>query len=84
MKKENITKPEESANFEAALSRLDEIVSSLENGSSGLEDSLRLFEEGVGLIRACSDKLEQAEQRVKILVSSKSGEYNEQDFTKTE
>lgn len=75
---------DETADFETALSRLDEIVSALENGSSRLEDSLRLFEEGVGLIRVCSDKLEQAEQKVKILVNNGNGSYNEQDFTKAE
>jgi len=84
MEKEINVGVNESTDFETALSRLDEIVASLENGSARLEDSLRLFEEGVGIIRICNGKLEQAEQKVKILVSNKSGEYDEQNFTKTE
>ena len=84
MNKETKKELDTAADFETALVRLDEIVSALENGSSRLEDSLRLFEEGVGLIRVCSDKLEQAEQKVKILVSNGNGSYNEQDFAKTE
>lgn len=84
MEKEINVEVNENTDFETALSRLDEIVASLENGSARLEDSLRLFEEGVGIIRICNGKLEQAEQKVKILVSNKSGEYDEQNFTKTE
>ena len=75
---------ESAADFETALTRLDEIVSALENGSSRLEESLALFEEGVTLIRACNERLEQAEQKVKILVNNGNGSYDERDFSKTE
>ena len=75
---------ENTIDFENAIKRLEEIVSSLENGNSQLEASLALFEEGVGLIRACNTKLEQAEQKVKILINNGNGSYNEQDFEKTE
>ena len=85
MKKDaNNLNDETQIDFETALIRLDEIVSALENGNSKLESSLLLFEEGVGLIRACNEKLEQAEQKVKILVNNGNGSYDEQDFTKTE
>jgi exodeoxyribonuclease VII small subunit len=50
--------------FEQALSRLDEIVRHLESGDMLLSDSLALYEEGTGLIKACSKMLDQAEQKV--------------------
>lgn len=53
--------------FEAAMERLDEITQLLESGAEGLDDSLKLYEEGVALIRLCSERLEKAEQSVKIL-----------------
>lgn len=74
----------EQIDFEAALARLEEIVAALENGSSPLERSLKLFEEGIGLIRACNTRLDEAEQKVKILISNGDGTYNEKLFAKTE
>ena len=53
--------------FEEALSRLEEIVRALENGQSKLEDSLALYEEGIRLSRACNEKLDFAEQKIKVL-----------------
>lgn len=50
--------------FEAAVSRLDEIVKHLENGDMPLSESLAMFEEGAKLIADCSKLLEEAEQRV--------------------
>ena len=53
--------------FEEALSRLEEIVRALESGQSKLEDSLALYEEGIRLSRACTEKLDGAEQKIKML-----------------
>ena len=53
--------------FEEAMARLEEILRALESGSEGLDSSLKLYEEGISLIRTCSEKLESAEQSVKIL-----------------
>lgn len=50
--------------FEQSLSRLDEIVRHLEKGDLPLNDSLSLYEEGTGLIKACSKMLDDAEQKV--------------------
>jgi len=50
--------------FEEALARLETIVKSLENGDLPLEESLRLFEEGVSLTRLCAAKLEEAQRRI--------------------
>lgn len=54
--------------FEKKLKRLEEIVAKMEGGDSTLEDSLKLFEEGIGLSRVCHKELEDAEQKVQLLV----------------
>jgi exodeoxyribonuclease VII small subunit len=54
--------------FEASLHRLTEVVEKLESGELGLEESLSLFEEGVGLARAAQSRLDAAEKRVEELV----------------
>ena len=59
--------------FEAAMERLEEITRLLETGAEGLDDSLKLYEEGVSLIRLCTQKLESAEQSVKVLQMSEEG-----------
>ena len=66
--------------FETALARLEEIVRALDGGAAALDESLALFEEGVGLVKLCSAKLDAAEQKVKILVRSDDGAVTEQDF----
>jgi exodeoxyribonuclease VII small subunit len=55
--------------FETAIKRLTEIVNSLERGELPLEDSLRLFEEGVRLSRISQRKLDAAEKRVEQLLA---------------
>ena len=59
--------------FEASMERLEEIMHTLEGGKESLDDSLKLYEEGIGLIRACTARLEAAEQKVKILQMNESG-----------
>ena len=59
--------------FEAAMERLEEITRLLESGTEGLDESLKLYEEGVSLIRLCTQKLESAEQSVKILQMNEEG-----------
>ncbi len=54
----------EKMSFEQSLQRLDEIVRHLEKGDLPLSDSLALFEEGTGLLAACSARRESAEQNV--------------------
>jgi exodeoxyribonuclease VII, small subunit len=70
--------------FEKALVRLEEILKGLESGTAPLDESLGMFEEGVKLIKLCNGKLDNAEQKIKILVKNQEGEYDEQDFTKAE
>lgn len=72
---------EQNVTFEQAMARLEEIVRALENGSAGLDDSLGLFEEGIALVKLCNTKLENAEQKVKILAKGEDGKLAETDFT---
>ena len=53
--------------FEEALSQLDQIVCDLEDGSVGLEESMRRFETGIKLLRSCHEILERAEQKIELL-----------------
>lgn len=66
--------------FEEALSRLEEIVKELENGSAMLDKSLEIFEEGVSLVKLCTSKLDEAEQRVSVLMRNENGGYDERPF----
>lgn len=59
--------------FEQALAELEERVRKLESGDVSLEQSLTLFEEGVGLARACHEQLEAAERRVAALSRGQAG-----------
>lgn len=70
--------------FESAMERLEQIVRALEGGQTNLEESLSAFEEGIGLVKLCTAKLDAAEQRVKILLADANGEYREENFQKTE
>lgn len=67
--------------FEKKLNRLEEIVHKMEAGEMSLEDSLKLFEEGVKLSRECNKELTDAEQKVKKLVGlTPEGEALLEDF----
>ena len=64
-----MTEKKDSPSFEETLSELDAIVSEMENGDLPLEVALEKFERGVALSRLVQQSLEQAEQKVKILVN---------------
>lgn len=66
--------------FEAAMERLEEILHTLESGNENLDTSLSLYEEGIKLIRACSDKLENADHTVKVLQMQADGKAALVDF----
>lgn len=59
--------------FETSLSSLEKIVRKLEEGDLTLEESLKLFEDGVRLSRECQERLNQAERRIEILLKDESG-----------
>jgi exodeoxyribonuclease VII small subunit len=66
--------------FEDALNKLEKIVSKLEEGDIPLEESLKLFEEGIRLSRFCNQKLDEAEKKVEILLKDKDGLLKSQPF----
>lgn len=61
--------------FEASFARLEEIVAEMEKGELPLEDLLKKFEEGVGLVRNCQKFLEQAQLRVSQYVENNDGQW---------
>ena len=66
--------------FEAAMVRLEEIVGKLEGGKVSLDASLELYEEGIALVRFCSDTLDKAEKKIKIVKTGSDGTKTEEDF----
>lgn len=67
-------------NFETSMKRLEEIVQELEKGDLPLEESLKVFEEGMSLIKFCSEKLEEVEQKVTMLVKEGGAGYAHRPF----
>lgn len=59
--------------FEQAIEKLEAIVDELEQGDLPLEETIKKFEEGMELSRFCTDKLNQAEQKLKKLVKTEDG-----------
>lgn len=59
--------------FEDAVARLETIVSELEKGDLPLDESLKIFEEGIRLSKTCLKMLDEAERKVEILVQDKEG-----------
>ena len=59
--------------FEDCLTRLEQIVTALEAGNLPLEESLKVFEEGVSLARQCAKYLDDAERRIELLAKDDSG-----------
>ena len=66
--------------FEQSLTRLEQIVKQLEQGDAPLAESLGLFEEGAGLVRACEKMLNEAQQKVVRLRRGPDGAPEETDF----
>ncbi len=60
----------DTVNFEASLKKLEQIVGKLEDGDISLEDSVKSFEEGIGLVKECQKQLSEAELKVKKLLDN--------------
>ena len=58
----------EKKTYEKSLARLEEIVAALDSGKLSLDESVALFEEGQKLVKYCSDCLDAAEKKLKIVV----------------
>lgn len=67
--------------FEQSMDKLEKIVRSLESGDMPLSESLKLFEEGTGLVASCTKMLDEAEQKVSMIKMGSNGEPVELPFT---
>ena len=68
-----MTKESKKESFEAALKKLEACVSSLESGDQPLEESLEIFEKGVFLAQTLTQRLEEAKQKVEVLIKEGRG-----------
>ena len=66
------------------MKRLEQIVGKLEQGDLNLDDTLKLFEEGIGLSKQCQQQLEEAEGKVEILLKKANGKMAAEEFPATE
>jgi len=66
--------------FEQRLARLEQIVAKLESGDVGLDESLRLYTEGAGLIKDCRKVLAEAEKRIARLTEDAAGKLSTEPF----
>jgi len=70
--------------FETSLKKLEEAVKKLESGELSLDDSLKVFEEGVRQASFCSRKLNEAEKRVELLLKQRDGSFIREAFKSEE
>jgi len=73
-------KDDEPKNFEDAMARLDAIVAKLEEDKLPLDEMLARYEQGVALARYCGEKLEAAEQKVRLIAKKADGSVNLEEF----
>jgi len=66
--------------FEESMKQLEQIVEELESGNLPLEKTLKKFEDGVKLSKACNKKLDEIEKKVTILIKDSNGEIKEETF----
>jgi exodeoxyribonuclease VII small subunit len=66
--------------FEQSLKQLETIVEQLEKGDLPLEDSLKLFEQGVDLSAVCKKELDEAESKVQTLIKQRDGSFKTEPF----
>ena len=68
------------ATFEESLKKLETIVDQLEKGDLPLEESLKLFEDGVSLSAVCKQELDAAEGKVQMLIKQRDGSFKTEPF----
>lgn len=66
--------------FEQALKQLEQIVQDLESGDMPLEKAIKKFEEGIHLSKFCTEKLDETEKRITILIQDSGGKVSEMPF----
>lgn len=80
MKKAKQEKPGKEKSFEESFARLEKILETLESEDCPLEDTIKLYEEGLGLTKECYDKLNNAELRIKEINKSLKGDIEVKDY----
>lgn len=65
--------------YEQAMAELESVVNLLESGDLTLDESIKMFERGVSLVRLCNKKLDDIEKRITLIIEGKDGE-TEKDF----
>jgi exodeoxyribonuclease VII small subunit len=60
--------------FESALERVEQIAARMETGDLPLDDLIRVYEEGLHLIRFCSERLDEAEKRLQVITRNAAGQ----------
>ncbi len=68
------------ATFEENMTRLEQIVRTMERGEAPLEESLKLFQEGTELVKRCGKLLDEAEMQIKIITAGDDGAPVEEVF----
>lgn len=66
--------------FEQALKQLEQIVHDLEEGELSLEKAIKKFEDGIKLSKYCSDKLDETEDKITLLLKNQNGKIIEKPF----
>lgn len=79
-----VEEKQEELSFEAALTRLEEVLNALEHGDLPLEEAMRAFEEGARLVRFCHQKLDEVEKRVELLLKDETGRFFTRPFPEEE
>lgn len=74
----------EKKTFEESLAELEKIATKLESGELGLDEAIKEFEKGIKLSKECSEKLDEAEKKINILVQGEDGELEEENFVAEE
>jgi exodeoxyribonuclease VII small subunit len=67
--------------FEDAMAELEKIVEFLEKGDLSLDESIELFQRGVELSKLCSNRLDEVEKKISVLIENEAGEITEEEIT---
>ena len=70
--------------FEQSLKQLEQIVQDLEEGDLPLEKAIKKFEDGIKLSKNCSEKLDETEKRIMLLIKEQNGDITEKPFVQKE
>ena len=71
---------QQNKSFESNMQRLEQIVRAMERGDVALDESLKLFQEGTELVRACNELLDHAQLQVKMIMTAPDGSPVEEEF----